>query len=232
MVNRMKYKNYILGLGVCITVILTSLVISHVSSISAHKQLKPLQGVTIAIDAGHGGIDAGAQSGNIKESQINLTLAKKTKALLSAAGAKVILTRDDDYDLADKDAKPRKKQDMKRRMDILNGEDVDLFLSIHLNSYPSPNVKGAQAFYQKDNEVAKTFATIVQKHLKALTQTNMTSKPGEYYLLENAKKIGVLVECGFLSNPEDRENLTQDAYQEKVAKTLFESIKEYFNFLL
>ena len=121
---------------------------------------------------------------------------------------------------------------MKRRMDIINGKDVDLFLSIHLNSYPSSNVKGAQAFYQSDNEVAKTFATIVQKHLKKLTDTNMTCKPGEYYLLENAKKIGALVECGFLSNVEDRENLVQENYQKKLAKTLYNSVREYFDFLL
>ena len=186
----------------------------------------------IALEDGHGGIDAGAKSGKYKEDEINLSIAKKTKVLLENAGAKVIMTRDGDYDLASKDAKVRKKEDMKKRMEIVNQEDVDLFISIHLNAYPNPNVKGAQAFYQKDNEVARTFAQIMQKHLKILTGTKMTCKQGDYYILNNAKKIGVLVECGFLSNAQDRALLIQEDYQKKLAKTLYEGISEYFNFLI
>lgn len=228
----MKRKKYILAVGMLCTLLFTTVFMSRVTKISADKQMMPLQGVTIVLDAGHGGKDAGAQSGSIKEDVINLKIAKKTKALLEKSGAHVILTRDGDFDLASADAKNRKKEDMKKRMEIINHDDVDLFISIHLNSYPSPNVKGAQAFYQKDNEVAKTFATIVQKHLKKLTNTNMTSKPGDYYLLNNAQKIGTLVECGFLSNGEDRAVLITDEYQQDIAKTLYDSVREYFTFLL
>lgn len=214
------------------TLILTTVCMDRMTSVSANREVTPLRGITIAVDAGHGGRDVGAQCKGIDEATINLHIAQKTKALLENAGAHVIMTRNGNYDLADTSTKVRKKEDMKRRLDKMNQEDVDLFISIHLNSYPNVNVQGAQVFYQKDNEVAKTLATIVQKHLKVLTKTKMTSKPGDYYLLNHAKKIGVLVECGFLSNESDRTSLVQAEYQDKIAKTLYESIREYFSFLL
>ena len=179
----------------------------------------------------HGGKDDGARSNEAKEQEINLKIAQKLKKLLEDSGAHVTMTRDGAYDLASANASNRKREDMKKRVEIINNEKTDLFLSIHLNSYPNTSVKGAQAFYSPKNEVAKVFADIVQKHFKSLTRTKMTSKPGDYYILNNTAKIGALVECGFLSNPEDRANLIEDAYQQKVAQTLYDSILEYFNFL-
>ena len=141
------------------------------------------------------------------------------------------MTRNGAYDLASEGASNRKREDMKKRIELINQDKTDLFISIHLNSYPNTSVKGAQAFYAPKNEVSKVFADILQKHFRALTQTKMTSKPGDYYILNNAQKIGSLVECGFLSNAEDRAKLVTDEYQQKVAQTLYDSILEYFNFL-
>ena len=180
----------------------------------------------------HGGKDDGARCENEKEQDINLSIVKKLQKQLQTKGAEVILTRDGKYDLASANASNRKREDMKKRMEIINADKVDVFLSVHLNSYPNNSVHGAQAFYQKGNAVSETFAKLIQKHFKVLTQTKMSAKPGDYYLLNNAKKIGSLVECGFLSNPEDRSNLKSPSYQEKVAQCLCNSIVEYFDFLL
>lgn len=227
----MKNKKFILGICMLCTILVGSFCMSHITQITASRAIKVLDGVQVVLDPGHGGKDDGARSNEAKEQDINLKIAKKLKTLLEQSGAHVAMTREGAYDLASANAANRKKEDMKKRIEIINNDKTDLFLSIHLNSYPNTSVKGAQAFYAPKNEVSKVFADIVQKHFKSLTNTKMTSKPGDYYILNNATKIGSLVECGFLSNPDDREKLITDDYQEKVAQTLYDSILEYFNFL-
>lgn len=218
----MKRKKYLLGAGLLCTILAASFCLSHITSVSAKRAFHALDGVEIVLDPGHGGKDDGARSNEAKEQEINLKIAQKLKKLLEEGGA---------YDLASEGASNRKREDMKKRIELINQDKTDLFMSIHLNSYPNTSVKGAQAFYAPKNEVSKVFADIVQKHFRALTQTKMTSKPGDYYILNNAQKIGSLVECGFLSNAEDRAKLITDEYQQKVAQTLYDSILEYFNFL-
>lgn len=226
------YKNKILlGIGIVVTIIVGSLCMGHITQIAATRAMRVLDGVEVVLDPGHGGKDDGARSNEAKEQDINLKIARKLKKLLEQSGVHVIMTRDGAYDLASEHAINRKKEDMKKRIEIINHEKTDLFISIHLNAYPNTSVKGAQAFYSSKNEVSKVFADIIQKHLKSLTNTKLTSKPGDYYILNHADKIGSLVECGFLSNPEDRDKLIQDEYQAKIAQTLYDSILEYFNFL-
>lgn len=227
----MKRKHYILCIAMLATVIASACMLSHIQSINASRTYHSLSGVSIILDPGHGGKDDGARAGNVKEQEINLKIAKKLETLLKNNGASVTLTRDGAYDLASANATNRKREDMKKRMEIINADQTDLFLSIHLNAYPNTSVKGAQAFYEKDNEVSKVFADIIQKNFKKLTGTNMTSKTGDYYILNNAKKIGSLVECGFLSNDEDRSKLVTDEYQQDIAESLCNSIVEYFSFL-
>lgn len=224
----MKYKKVCFVVAIVCTIMVGSFLIHYMSDIRAYQRMQNLEGVTIVLDAGHGGKDDGAQSGSIKEQGINLDITRKLKDLLADAGANVILTRDGDYDLADESATSRKRSDMEKRVALINDEQVDLFLSIHLNSYTNTSVSGAQAFYKKRDDASKAFADIVQDHLKALTQTKMTSKSGDYYILNKSSKVGVLVECGFLSNAQDRTKLITDEYQQQLAQTLYDSITEYF----
>ena len=212
----MKRKHYILGIAMVATILASACMLSHIQSINASRTYHSLSGVSIILDPGHGGKDDGARAGNVKEQEINLKIAKKLETLLKNNGASVTLTRTGAYDLASANATNRKRE---------------LFLSIHLNAYPNTSVKGAQAFYEKDNEVSKVFADIIQKNFKKLTGTNMTSKTGDYYILNNANKIGSLVECGFLSNDEDRTKLVTDEYQQDIAECLCNSVLEYFSFL-
>lgn len=192
---------------------------------------QPLSGVRVVIDAGHGGKDNGAMKGGIHEQDINLLIANKTKKTLEKAGATVIMTREGNYDLSSEQSKNHKREDMKKRATIINEDQVDVFLSIHLNSYPSTSVKGSQVYYREDDEASKILANIVQDNLKKISETKMVPKSGDFYLLTRTNKLGVLVECGFLSNASDRKKLVDDDYQDKIAESLKSSIKEYFNML-
>ncbi|WP_416326449.1 N-acetylmuramoyl-L-alanine amidase [[Eubacterium] hominis] len=227
----MRRKTYVMIVALVATVCASTFMLSHIQHINALRDYKALSGVSVVLDPGHGGKDDGARTNDAKEQEINLKIAEKLKLLLSKDGASVTMTRDGAYDLASEQATNRKKEDMKKRVEMINQDQTDLFLSIHLNAYPNPSVKGAQAFYKKDNEVSRVFADIVQKNFKKLTGTKMTSKTGDYYILNNTNKIGALVECGFLSNEEDREKLKTEEYQQKVAQCLYESVLEYFQML-
>lgn len=227
----MKHKKRVLGIALVFTLLVTSVCISHLSKAAAARAYQPLAGVRVVLDPGHGGKDGGARSGQLEEQGINLKIAEKLAALLEKSGGSVVMTRTGAYDLASKNAPNRKKEDMKKRLELINEEHTDLFLSIHLNAYPNTSVKGAQVFYEKENEVSEAFAKLLQKHLKAAVSSNMSAKAGDYYLLKHAKKIGALVECGFLSNAEDREKLQKAAYQETLAQALYAGILEYFRIL-
>ena len=191
----------------------------------------PLDGVVIVVDAGHGGKDEGAQKEGVKEAQINLAISKQLKRELETKGASVLLTRDGAYDLASEGTSNRKKEDMKKRAYIINAKQVDLFISIHLNAYPNVAIHGGQVFYQKQSDTSKNFADMIQKRMNVLNQTDKHTKPGDYYILNETKPMGVLVECGFLSNTNDRSQLMQPSYQQAIAKLLTESVCEYLEVL-
>ena len=175
------------------------------------KENAPLSGVVIVVDPGHGGKDDGARAEGVKEQDINLAISMKLKSALETQGAKVILTRDGAYDLASEGAKNRKKEDMRKRADIINAEPVDLFISVHLNAYANTSIHGAHAFYRKDDVASIELAEEIQKEFNALT--------------------GVLVECGFLSNADDREKLCDKGYQTKLADAITRSILSYLHVL-
>lgn len=191
----------------------------------------PLDGVVIVVDPGHGGKDEGAQKEGVKEAQINLAISKRLKSELEKQGASVILTRDGAYDLASEGARNRKKEDMKKRADIINAERVDLFLSIHLNAFPNVAIHGGQVFYQKDSEASKALADIIQRRMNECNQTDKNVKTGDYYILNETTPPGILVECGFLSNAQDRSQLSDAAYQQKIAKLLSDGVCEYLEVL-
>ncbi len=190
-----------------------------------------LDGVSIVIDPGHGGKDDGARNADAKEQEINLAISLKLKAELEQQGARVILTRDGAYDLASDGASNRKREDMKKRVEIINEEPTDVFISIHLNAYPNVSIHGAHTFYRKKDESSKVLANIIQKKLNALTGDEKESKVGDYYILNETNRPGVLVECGFLSNENERTKLMQEEYQQRLADVLCEGVMEYLSVL-
>lgn len=189
-----------------------------------------LDGIVIVLDAGHGGKDQGTTCKEISEATINLAIVKKLQHHLQQYGATIVLTRDGDYDLASNEATNRKKEDLKARMEIIQQNDADLFFSIHVNSFPSSDVQGIQLFYQKDNLTSKELTKYIHAHVQKVNDNILKDKEGQYYVLQESKIPSLLIECGFLSNLNDRELLMEDEYQNELTKAMCEGILDFFAF--
>jgi N-acetylmuramoyl-L-alanine amidase len=193
----------------------------------------PLSGKIILLDPGHGGPDGGAGNKQALEKDIALDITLKVRDYLQEQGALVIMTRETDKDLADEDTRGysrRKVEDLKKRLKMINNTDNDLFVSIHLNAIPSSRWSGAQTFYAPQYKENAKAAKFIQDELREnLGNTTRKAKPiNQVYILKHAKKPGVLVEVGFLSNPTEREQLKKESYQEKVAASIYQGIIRYF----
>lgn len=216
----MKIKLIILFIIVCT-------IISGCSLIYAKERKFNLNGIIIYIDAGHGGKDNGASNGNVNEDNINFSISKILVKELIEEGAYVYTSRDGDYDLASNYDKNRKAKDLKRRVELINFIKPNLFISIHMNTYASDEkVSGGQVFYQ-DNEESKLLANILQNKFNKLSNKKKSAKIGNYYLLNKTNYIGVLLECGFLTNREDLNKLNDLNYQEELVENIVEGLKEY-----
>ena len=189
----------------------------------------PLLGKTIILDAGHGGKDGGAEVGNVKEKDVNLRIVKVLKDTLEEKGANVILTRTGDDDLSEDGVSRRKKSDFDKRIEIINNTNPDIYLSIHQNIFESSKYRGAQVFYVSNNSYNKHLAEVIQCELNSFTKTNRKIKEMRgKYMYDRLNPIGVLVECGFLSNPEEEEQLLDDEYQNRLAWGIYNGITDYF----
>lgn len=181
----------------------------------------------IVIDAGHGGWDPGKVGKNDKlEKDINLAIAEDLQVLLELGGAVVFLTRATDTALADK-----KNADLKARAAMPTNLWADIFISIHQNAFPSAKVRGAQAFYFDKSEESHHLAEAIQGRIKSFLDiaNNKGAKADtNYFLLKNTKTPAVLIECGFLTNPEELQLLTEENYQEKMAWAIYLGILDYF----
>ena len=187
--------------------------------------------MSVAIDSGHGGIDPGKiGTGNVYEKDINLAIALKLKNLLEQSGITVIMTRSDDNGLYNENDTNKKAVDMKKRCNIINESDADVAVSIHQNSYVSSDSKGAQVFYYKNSQEAKKLAGIIQKNvIKEADPLNKRVEKSDstYYMLLHTQIPTVIVECGFLSNPEETAKLISGDYQQKIAYGIYCGIIEY-----
>lgn len=184
----------------------------------------------ILIDAGHGGWDPGMiGSDTILEKNTNLEIAAKLQAMFEQSGAFVINTRVQDEALGD-----RKRSDMASRREIANTSNADILISIHQNSFQDEKVRGAQVFYYNLSEESKRLAEYIQAEIKGFVQTSNHREPkadSSYYILKETTIPAVIVECGFLSNPEDRLNLVNPEYQEKIAWAIYLGVLRYFEVL-
>lgn len=185
----------------------------------------PLMGKVIYLDAGHGGVDSGARYKDILEKNINLELVLKLEEEFSKKGAIVYLTRKSDVDLADQNANFRKQSDLKNRALLINNSECDLFLSIHLNSYPSSKWSGAQVFYTDNNKNNEVLASILEQ---TLNPDRKEQEIKNMYMYDRIDKLGVLIEAGFLSNSSDREKLLESEYQTKFVKKIVDGVIKYF----
>ncbi|MCI8342011.1 MAG: N-acetylmuramoyl-L-alanine amidase [Firmicutes bacterium] len=186
----------------------------------------PLGHKTVVIDVGHGGFDPGKTGSTGKnEKDINLAIALKLQSHLEQSGATVIISRVSDEALGNS-----KRDDMRQRKEIANSADGDILLSIHQNSFTSPNAKGAQVFYYSGSEEGEALASEIQNSLKTYADPNNSRQikaNNDYYILKKPKMAAALVECGFLSNPNEEALLNSEEYQEKIAWALYIGISNY-----
>lgn len=189
----------------------------------------PLLGKTIILDAGHGGKDGGAEVGNVKEKDVNLRVVMVLKDALEEKGANVILTRTGDDDLSEDGVSRRKKNDFDKRIEIINNTNPDMYLSIHQNIFESSKYRGAQVFYVSNNSYNKHLAEVIQSELNSFTKTNRKIKEMRgKYMYDRLNPIGVLIECGFLSNYFDRTNLLNEGYVKKLSLKITQGVINYF----
>ena len=188
---------------------------------------------TIVIDAGHGGVDGGCvgkRYGAI-ESELNLLYSQELKKLCEDFGFRVVMTRESAEGLYSPFAKNKKKSEMQKREKIIKESKGDILISIHMNSVSLSNVKGAQVFYKKNNEPGKTLGDTITASLKeGKIGVRSGSSIGDYYILNCNDMPAVLVECGYLSNPEEEYNLMQKEYRAKFCKNVFYGIVNYLKF--
>ena len=187
----------------------------------------PLRGLTLCLDAGHGGYDGGAfgRDSGTPEKSLNLDVALRLQALLEQRGARVVMTRTEDVALAE-EGPQRKRRDLQLRVDRAQGADA--FLSIHMNEYRARSQAGPQVFYRAGQEQSRLLAGAVQAALirELRPARERSALAGDYFIL-SLDLPSVLVECGFLSNPDEEALLLTNAYQEQIARAIRDGIAEY-----
>ena len=199
-------------------------------SVKATAMPGALRGLTIAVDAGHGGYDGGAvgRVSGVPEKGLNLDVAQRVEKLLLAQGADVVMTRTGDYALCDEDPPIRKKlQDMQRRAEIIALNDADVVISIHMNEYAGRSESGPQVFYREGCPAGRLLAGAIQQAMiEGLAPVKeRPALGGDYYILTLGVP-SVLVECGFLSNREEEQRLLDETYRQRVAAAVAQGVMD------
>lgn len=231
---RRKGRFIFWGLGLMLLAFLIQFPIQkQVTTMETASWSLPLSGKVIVLDAGHGGPDGGAAGKDkTQEKDISLIITKKLQRYLQQSGALVYLTREKDTDLADdatKGLSRRKAEDIRNRLQFIHDKEADFYVTVHLNALPSTRWSGAQTFYYPKFDESKHLAKMIQneiiRNLENTTRTPLALNG--IYLLKHAEVPGALVEVGFLSNEQEREQLKKEDYQQKMAASIYEGILRY-----
>jgi len=185
---------------------------------------------TIVVDAGHGGSDPGMVTEELKEKDLNLTIAKMLRTYLEKEGFYVEMTRTEDKGLYQEGSRNKKAQDMQNRVAFIAEKTPLLTVSIHQNSYPDPSVKGPQVFYYADSVEGEKLAGCIQSQMndKLETEPPREAKGNtSYYLLKKSSGVLNIIECGFMTNPQEAANLQEKGYQQKVVEAIGAGITDY-----
>ena len=192
-------------------------------------------GITVVVDAGHGLPDGGAVgAGGTVEQEINLKISQKLRDVLEAKGVNVIMTRETENGLSKlKNASIRqmKVDDMRKRLAIMKKSNADLFVSIHINSYKNASANGLRVFYSPKFEEIKPLAENIQARMADVTgaETSVVKAADtKLYLMKNPPVASILLECGFLSNPEEEKKLCSDDYQSRLAWAVADAVEKYY----
>lgn len=193
----------------------------------------PLAGLTVLVDAGHGGYDGGARcrDSGVWEKEVNLAVAREVEKALVRRDARVVMTRTADVDLCTEDRPAtltKKRQDMLSRIALAKENNVDMVLSIHMNEYRVRAESGPQVFYRAGSDGGRLLAGCLQEalitHLQP--QKQRVAMAGDYFILQ-LDVPSVLVECGFISNPAEEKLLLDSAYQVRLAEAIAAGVEEF-----
>lgn len=231
----MKLKTVYMILLAVILLSFCILMISAFSNVSAHASNDDISDAPcIIIDAGHGGEDGGAQADGALEKDINLSIARRLADILRLTGQNVREIREDDVSIYDENAdslREKKVSDLNNRVKIFNENEDNIVVSVHQNKFDNSAYSGAQVFYSVNNDKSATLAEAVRRSVTELLQENNTRelKPAssDIFILDRAEVPAVIVECGFLSNPEERKLLLDEGYQQKMAYSIAMGVLEY-----
>lgn len=227
-------KKAILFCILLISLLIFPMLISNISHpVFSNTYLK-----TIVIDPGHGGIDGGSSHNDLLEKNINLEVSLKLKKILSDKNINVVMTRDDDISLESKsDLKSsRYRRDLNARKSIIDKNNAELFVSIHVNAHPkNTKAQGVQVIHypqSKDSEylakeISNSINKIVFNEFLKTEQIKAEVLTGNFYILRESKSPGVIVEIGFITTPEDRKLIQNEDYQYKMATAIAQGIIEY-----
>ena len=236
--NRIAKRNFVIVVVVfalltaffCLASIFSSFGYKQSLFASKEKNEEKCDRVTVVIDAGHGGADAGAVANGLVEKELNLVIAKKLESLLKYSDVDVVMTRTEDV-LLSGDATERKKlHDLLNRVKIAKKYDNCIFVSIHMNKFPLEECHGLQVFYSKNNEKSKTLASLLREYaLRTDEKNGRVIKPAgtNIYVLDRLECPAVLVECCFLSNDYDAGRIIDEKEQNKLAFALFCGINKF-----
>ena len=209
-------------------IILVIVCLSFMICSNVYGAKQELKGVKIVLDAGHGGFDNGTMDYGYKEDNINLEIVLKLKEVLKKEGAKVYLTRDGDYDMTKRNHHYSKQDDMYLRVKKIDSFKADYLISIHQNASGNKRAWGSQVFYYyrstKGNELAKD----INQSLKEVTHSSKPVSGCGFRVLRATKTLGVLIECGFISNKNEIEQLKNEKNQNKLVNAIVKSINKYF----
>ena len=191
--------------------------------------------VTVVIDAGHGGVDPGSVSADgLLEKDVNLDIALKLNDILTQKGVKTLLTRNADTDISDPECssvREKKVSDIHNRFALVNETPGSILVSIHQNFYEETKYSGTQVFYSANNDESRVLAQCIQSAVVSGLQPDNTrqikASGDSIYLLYRAERPSVMVECGFLSNPEESKKLADVEYRQSLAQFTADGIMNY-----
>lgn len=197
------------------------------------SSLSPPLNYLVVIDAGHGGIDGGVRGvkTGVLESEINLAIALRTKEVFKQSGIAVILTRENSGGLYGSLSAGHKKRDMNARKQIIQKSNPTLVISIHQNQYRDSTRRGGQVFFYGESEGGRMLANYIQTKLNKISGSGReySALKGDYYILDVSPCPAVIVECGFLSNPQDEALLITGEYQSLLAESIYEGVVQYLS---
>ena len=232
------YKKRIIFISLSIVFsIIYSSIFDFLKKDTIYASSTPISNHTIILDAGHGIPDGGAtnSNGEIVEATLNLQLALKLQNLLESSNCNVILTRSDENGIFEADSnsiKEKKISDMKNRAKIANNSNAEVFVSIHMNKLNETKYSGWQTFYKNKDDKSKKLAQCIQSSLNSFIEkenTRQIKSISNIYLSKHVKMPFVVVECGFLSNPDEAILLSKEEYQDNLAWSIYIGIMDYFN---